>query len=271
MIKFQVNQEFGIVPFATPDPSRFGCRAAVSLADFSFDEIPEIGTTFANSGLNVTKKNETWGEHVFAGVAEGQRGFVYFVFNPPIADSSVPFRSYFSSDESYGWPAVLKDLGSVIKQNPIEGGVAYYFVGARYAFVEGVNVATKVLVEEFLSATPFSEEFVSGEEPIPTPVDAKVYDGRISFPPCLHPQIEIEPRYVSSYGASTSIGVYTFEDNNPQNSTLDFNSVQKFPRTNFLSWSQFTKPAAVKVTESNLYHAVKKTYFPPDVNLFTVR
>jgi hypothetical protein len=270
MIKSQTTQEFGISPMPTPDKRRPGCRVMVSLADFSFAEIPAIGTTLGDSGLNITKQNATWLNHVFAGVEDGPRGWIYFVFNPAISDSATPFRSY-PTTEDYSWPAVLKDLGSIMKRVVTNGDQNNYFLGSRYAYIEGVKVATKVLVEEFLSSTPFPDTFIEGEEPIPLPIDAKVYDGRISFPPCLHPAIEITPRYESSYGGASYAGVIYFEDHLPQNSTLDFSSVQKFPRTNFLSWSVFTKPAEVNVTNSDMYYAIKKTYFPPNVNLFTIQ
>jgi hypothetical protein len=266
MVKFQPNQEFGITPFKTPDPSRPGCRVAVSLADFTFSEIPTLGTRLEDSDLNVTKKNNTWNDHVFAGVEEGPKGWIYFLFNPPLTTPETAFRTYPASEE-YFWPPVLKDLGAVIAATNPGGTPLYAFDGARYAYVEGVSIDTEILVEEFLSATPFSREFILGEEPIPTPIDARVLTGRISFPACLHPEIEIPMgSFTSSQTAPVQFVDYVVKD-----STLDFDSPHYFAQTNFLSWDQFTKTASVRVTETNLYHAVKKTFYPPNVNLFTIR
>lgn len=279
MIKAQVSQEFGISPMPTPDPSRPGCRVMVSLADFSFAEIPAIGTTLVSSGLNITKQNNTWLNHVFAGVVDGPRGFIYFLFNPPLADSTIPFRSY-NTSEDYPWPAVLKDLGVVTKtlfDSPsFEAGAtpgdgyATDFDSARFAFTEGRNLATSVLVEEFLSSEPFDEEFLAGDEPFPTPIDGKFMNGRISFPACLHPEIEIPVEFpFSTY--SGYVSAYSFVDLIVGNSTLDIATPYKVSRTNFLNWADFTPPTTVKITESNLYYAIKRTYRVPNIRLFSTQ
>jgi hypothetical protein len=274
MIKSQVTQEFGLSPMPTPDPARPACRVMVSLADFSFDEIPAIGTTLADSGLNITKKNVTWANHKFAGVADGPRGFIYFLFNPAITDPFVPFRSY-SSAEMYDWPSVLKDLGVVSKMTlpvpdfvTIDPNFTLSFHNARYAFVQGRNLSTAVLVEEFISSEPFPAEFLAGEEPFPTPIDARYLDGRITFPECLHPEIEIPVVFSSSTSGYPE--VYNFVDFVAGNNSLDLYTPYKVSKTNFLGWSDFTPSAETVITESNLYYAKKKTYLVPNIRLFSI-
>lgn len=270
MIKSQTTQEFGLSPMPTPDPARPGCRVMVSLADFSFDEIPAIGTRLADSGLNITKQNSTWSNHVFAGVADGPRGWIYFLFNPFITDPTTPFRSYLTK-EDYAWPAVLKDLGAVrFRQIDDTGLYALTLHGAKYAFAQGLKLSTSVWVEEFISATAFDEEFLSGEEPIPTPIDAKYMDGRISFPACLHPDIEIPVAFAEST-ISNYLQTYDFVDFVAGNSSLDLLTPYKASKTNFLGWADFTLPAETRITESNMYYVIKKTFRAPSLNLFTVQ
>jgi len=268
-IKYQKTGEFGIIPFATKNPARPGCRVPVSLLEFEGGEIPALGTTLANSNLNVIRKSPYWDNHVFAGVDDGPAGFMMFVFNPPLVGTPqtlTPFNKYDTTVE-FTWPSVLIDIGIVRSTTQYASGAVSLPVGVapKYLHVEKlVGHPTKCIIEEFTSPVPFSDELTVIDPPVPTPIDLYVDGINVRFPACLHPAISAESRWVADAAEDpTSYVSYSFLDLLEQSVGVDLNTPYFSPATNHLRWRNFVKDFVVEKRANNEYYGQRLTYVAP--------
>ena len=245
----------------TPDPRSPAIVVPVSSQNFSLVDIPDRGKTFRDCGLNLKFNNNSFDGFVFERVVDSQPGWHQLLFNPsmPVADEAEPFYSY-NATGSESWPMVLTDLGFYqdldfgVAGKDIDGEefIAPGLYG-RWAYIPEVSDHSGgVFVQEYLTSTSFAAGVLNSNKPVPTPVQAEVRGKTIQFPPCLHPDVEIE-----RFGQEAE-----FVDAIVGRSDVQAGLPQFFPATSATRWAPFYKWDARR-TETGLFHSVKTTFYPP--------
>ena len=111
-----------------------------------------------------------------------------------------------------------------------------------------------VMIEQFLSPTPWAKADVIHRQPIPTGVHASWVGLEFDFQECLHPDIVI-PEKVPGAHVVPGVGVLS--------SPTARNLQRKFiPQTNFTDWAPFYYDDAVQPTDG-FWLRERVTYFPP--------
>lgn len=252
---------FSLVP--TPNPREMAVIVKETAATFNPLEVPAIGTSYQDSSfLSVKPRIQLQGFKDYVLLNFGKDGeFLWFKYgkNKALTDQATKFRTYFTT-QRFTWPAVLEDLYVVqtqeFKQAVFDGSSTQtqpsFF--PRYTFRPAVSVSTVVMIEQFLSPTPWAKADVIHRQPIPTGVHASWVGLEFDFQECLHPDIVI-PEKVPGAHVVPGVGVLS--------SPTARNLQRKFiPQTNFTDWAPFYYDDAVQPTDG-FWLRERVTYFPP--------
>jgi hypothetical protein len=252
---------FSLVP--TPNPREMAVVVRESAATFNPTQVPEIGTAYKDSSfLSVRPRIQLQGFKDYVLLNFGKDGDnLWFKYgkNKVLSDEATRFRTFFTT-QRFTWPAVLEDL-YVVQTREFEQAVyngtdtqtqPSYF--PRYTFRPAASVSTVVLVEQFLSPTPWTRADITHRQPIPTGVHASWVGLEFDFQECLHPAIVI-PEKVP--GASVVSGVGVLAAPSARNLQRKY-----LPETNFLDWASFIYDDSVQPTDG-FWLRERATYYPP--------
>lgn len=161
-----------------------------------------------------------------------------FYFSRPhtAKEKNTPFKRI-PSTRHYVWPAVLLDFYIIESSFPITTatGVATLDSATRYMprfrYIPTTPYDSEILIEQFLSDTPWSSEELVHPQPIPTDIDGSYLGVKMSFPRCLHRRVtfpELVPGAQIIFGAGM--------EGSGRNGTP---REQIFPTTNMAAWQEF--------------------------------
>lgn len=251
----------------TPNPNERKFVVLVDDQKIKPDQIPTIGLSYANWQLPGKDRLDIgWESYIYLEPMDtglnGQSGFIFGKAHTDI-EKAIPFRSY-TTYERYTWPAVLSALGILLDaSSPIQ-----FYTDAEFSNLQSrprpfvrafyqpeVTVDSEVLVEEYLSSTPYSANQMMHNQPVPSEVSWDVLGSQGSFQKCLHPEIEfeelqMEAQVLSRMGTKNAIKYF------------GSGKRQKFPGTNYTTWAPFVLSDEQRYVEGQ-YHRVKRTIYPP--------
>jgi hypothetical protein len=252
---------FDLLP--SPDPSQFSFRVREDAKDFQPTLLPTYGTRYAAANWLKTKPRVTFEgfkDYVYTHCERtDQYLWFYFGKNKTPAQRSTPFRTFYDT-RGYVWPAVLEDVyivqSTTFVQSTYNGTatVTSPSLFPRYRYRPSVSVSSVIKVEQFLAETPWSEQELTHEQPVPTDVNASYLGVSVDFPRCLHGDItfrELVP------GASIVSGVGMVTPPLGRDPTRMI-----FPATNFTDWSPFIIEDKQQPT-NGLWLRERVTIYPP--------
>lgn len=248
----------------TPNPRELCFRVKETCATFQPTTVPVIGTPYKESSFLSTRPRmqvEGFNDYQLMNITrEGE--FLWFKYGKPKSDyekNNTPFRTFFTT-RRFTWPAVLEDLyfvqtlefeQAVYNGSSIQTQPSYF---PRYTFRPPVSVSTVVMIEQFLSPTPWERAAIIHRQPIVTGVHGSWVGLEFDFQECLHPDIVITEK-VPGATIVPGIGVLS--------SPVARNPQRKFiPQTNFLDWAQFVYEDNVEPSDG-FWLRERVTYFPP--------
>lgn len=259
----------------TPDPGEVTLITFVDRFNVDLRDIPTAGSTFKTwtQASGFTELVAAHGDWTFAQMktpaAPGQMNSFYWVRPRTDEEKAIPFRSFYTT-QTYSWPAVLEDLHFVfdeafplMTQRAISSGnKATVFVPqvyARRAIRPPLNENSRMLVEEFLSNTPFSEDDMTHESPQESVVEWD-FNGASGSITCLHGEVIVPSRGKNGqevYSSTTSTVAAAYE---PE---------RIFPPTNFRTWSSFVFSDEQKFVDGQWYRR-RCTLIPPPLRTIIV-
>ena len=254
---------FKLVPTANPRELAFVVKE--DAATFNPTTVPEPGTAYKDSSfLKVRPRIQLEGfeDYQLLNIsADGDMLWFKYGKNKVQTDQATRFRTFFTTVR-HTWPAVLEDLYVVqaklfeqtsTNQNFTQVDPTYF---PRYSFRPSVSVSTVVLVEQFLSSTPWPRASITHPQPVTTGVHGSWVGISFDFQECLHPAIMVTEKVP---GATIVQGVGVISPTVPRNPNRKI-----IPETNFTDWAPFVYSDAVEPS-GGAWLRERVTYFPPAI------
>ncbi len=252
----------------TSNPAEVTLVTFVDRFNVALRDIPAVGSTFKlwTQAAGFTELVAVHGNWTFAQMktpeAPGQMNAFYWVRPRTDDERATPFRSFYTT-QTYSWPAVLEDLHFVyddayplMTQRALDSGnKATVFspqVYARRAIRPPLNENSALLVEEFLSDTPFSEDDMMHDSPQESVVEWD-FNGASGSITCLHGEVIVPSRGKNGqevYSSTTATVSAAYEPD------------RIFPATNFRTWGAFVFSDEQKFVDGQWYRR-RCTLIPP--------
>lgn len=194
---------------------------------------------------------------------EGATGTLLFIRTKTNTERETPFLEY-EEKRDEDWPAVVQwvkfeqEYGFPLSQNYIQGGsqgiatVPRWLV--QYSWIPAMRLKTTVKVKEFLSDVPYPEWATESDEPKPTSVSWDLIGSHGNLGICLHPEILV-PGQGNNAGIRVVLTAGTAQSGNSSQRG------QKFPRTNHITWTDYTVNTVKRV--DGQYYRVQETFIAP--------
>jgi len=186
-----------------------------------------------------------------AGKQDGYHGYTFAAPKTPRQMEDAPFRSTPTTME-VGWPDWLRNLhgGTVRRVLDRESGATGAAATSntvwrlefqdRYELVPGGRYRTECVVEEFHSATAWTQ--LECDEPVPTTVRYFYKGAQLSLN-CLHGDVFI-PEQGTGFARDPNFGM---------SDAQELLGGQFFPRTNHVGWQLYTVSDTQELTAAGLY------------------
>lgn len=260
-----MNPYFRFVP--TVNPAEFGLALTCSDADLIEARIPAPGTTYAKVDVKTAKPRVgEFGHYKFTHFAPGtEPGFSTFYFVKPktAEERNKPFRIT-PGKEEFNWPLVLLESPEFtfdpnLREHNLETlyeSLAVRKLWVRKRWVPSLRCKSDVLIEEFLSDTPWDQDELQTDVYVETPVEYH-FPGcdDHGFPACVHGTIDIpaykEPYIYRGYGVSN---IYKQSIQLP---------ARRIHATTMATWLPHTFDDVQVLTQDLQWHRTRKTIFPP--------
>lgn len=173
--------------------------------------------------------------YVFSEKPAGDFTRFYFAKPRTEEEKNTPFKTI-KSTRQYVWPAVLLELYFVRSTFSLSNYNGTTTQNAprylpRYRFVPTTSHDSIIVIEQFLSDTPWPESVLRHPQPLPTDIDGNYLGVSVNFPRCLHRRVVL-PELVP--GATVVLGAGM--EGSDRNGTP---REQVFPETNFSNWVEF--------------------------------
>lgn len=254
--------KFEVLP--TPNPSEVMIRVWQDANQVDPTNIPTLYQTYKSSPLSSKPKVEKFGDYIYVDMSKEKDDLWFYFGKPktPFEKNNVPFRTY-HGNRQYTWPAVLEDLFAVqtsaFPQTANKGGsvASTPSIFPRYKYRPQVPYNSIILVEQFISPTPWSDDDLTHDQPVPTDVNGSYVGVSMQFERCLHGTMvftEKVPAATTIYG----VGLTTPPPSRTTNGT------QIFPQTNFLDWTEFIIEDGVTIV-NGMYVRERVTIYPPPI------
>ncbi len=253
--------KFEVLP--TPNPAEVMIRVWQDANQTDPTNIPTLYQTYKSCPWSSKPKVEKFGDYVYVDMSKEKDDlWFYFGENKTQAEKQVPYRAY-TGNRQYTWPAVLEDLyavqtaafpqtantGSAVASTPS--------IFPRYRYRPQVPYNSLIKVEQFISPTPWNQEDLMHEQPVPTDVNGSYVGVSMQFERCLHGTMKFTEK-VPAASIVYGVGLITPP---PSRST---NGTQVFPATNFLDWDEFIIEDNVSIV-NGMYIREMVTIYPPPV------
>lgn len=260
-VKGPTGGYFDLLP--TPNPEELSFRVKEHAKDFKATQMPKKFTPYKSCTMLAVRPSmpiEGYSDYIYTHVTrEGEYLWFHFSKSKTPSQKNTPFDSW-TSTQQFTWPAMLLDT-YIVKANGFpqatyDGSsvVTSSTFKDRYRYVPDTSYDSKIIIEQFLSPTPWSDVELTHPQPVPTAVNGDWVGLSVRFPRCLHPKIVFQeslPGAQIIYGQGAQMPLV------PRDPTR-----QVFPATNFTAWAPFVISDQVQKTRG-VYLREKVTIFPP--------
>lgn len=206
---------------------------------------PANGTQFQNIDWTLEAVDDPFKTYVLFNIEREDKWFARLSFIEARADQlTKPVLSQ-SSQMQCEWEPILNWV-QIIK-NTVTGDFFH-----RYAMVPGQNAMTDVLIEDYISTTPWTEDFPN-ERAISGEVSWYYQGTPMRIGRCLHKRLELP-----GFAIGVELVAQTGSGNIPS-----IGSPQIFEATNTTTWDVFTETTTKE--DGSLFYRRSITYFPLDL------
>lgn len=263
-----LNHEF-VVSAVNPFEWHLLVRVQSARLDSALNNLAALRlTTFQNFPLNdkppvgkELRNGKTVNDFILSKAARIEEGWTEFRFVPPKTQAEKNFTPFRSSpiEEPYTWPGYFTephfDIDETNPRVSEDATGAIYLPRGLVTFREiqpPVTTFSRGLLEEFVSAEPFSEADLTNRKPIPDHVEIDYLGWTQVFSGYLHPEFTVPAQ--STAGDRTGGG------------TVDMKAIPavEYEATNFQRWAPFVlSDEPVFVESEGVWYRRRKRLNPP--------
>ena len=255
----------------TPNPNEIMFRVRGNSNQIAPSQIPTLEQRYRSCPLpGVLPRMDEFSLYQYVHM-EREGPYLWFYYGKPKTDEekNTPFRAYFST-RVYNWDAVLEDLYAVksttfpqsVNINTTVETTARIF--ARYRYRPEIEYNSKILIEQFLSPTPWKGSQLEHDQPVPTNIQGSYIGIDMTFVKCLHPLCEFNelipsPQIVQGVGTQNVVGGRNI-------------GKQTFPATNFTDHAPFyLSDEQMPVQGTGMWLRERVKIYPPPTPEYIVR